>query len=58
MRGEEREPTAHKWESYILKAIGNAFSPTERDHLPEPLAAPRPEHRATAEELARGMEAF
>jgi hypothetical protein len=57
LRGLDGKPaTPAKWENYLLKCIGTAFSATERDHLPEPPAKPRPEHRATVEEINRGID--
>lgn len=44
--------------NWFLTVIGNEFSETERDHLPETPAVPRPEHRADPEALARGIEAL
>jgi hypothetical protein len=48
---------AKRW-SYVYQAIGNEFNHVEQGRYPEPIAAPRPEHLATAEEMEQGIEAL
>jgi hypothetical protein len=57
LRGLDGKPdNPSKWENYLLKCIRAAFSATERNHLPEPPAKPLPEHKATVEEINRGID--
>jgi hypothetical protein len=44
--------------NWFLTVIANEFSPAERARSPEAVASPHPDHRISAECLARGIEAI
>jgi len=53
--GAMHGPRSWNW---FLKVIGNEFSATERGHLPEASAVPRPEHQDDPGPLMRGIDAL
>lgn len=44
--------------NWFLTVIANEFSPAERGRWPEAVATPHPDHRASVDALARGIEAL
>lgn len=53
--GGRHGPRTWNW---FLQVVGNEFSPVERGRWPEAAAAPQPEHEASSDALARGIEAL